>query len=234
MSDDEEIRATSYSEAHQLGVSKYFTGKPCKYGHISERYAYGGCVTCLLERQKEHWTHQEFREKYSEWSKIYRQTSLKSQATRKRNREKLETLIAARARAKRRWQNPEVRIANGIYVKQRRETNLQFKIAINLRSRINLAIYRSRTAKKKSGSAVKDLGCSIEDFKSYIESQFQPGMSWENWGRDTWHLDHKLPLISFDLTNRDQFLQAVHYTNYQPLWAFDNLQKHGRILKEKS
>jgi hypothetical protein len=54
-------------------------------------------------------------------------------------------------------------------------------------------------------------------------------MSWQNWTTDGWHLDHKIPLAKFDLTNREQFLQAAHYTNYQPLWAQANLAKHTRF-----
>jgi hypothetical protein len=82
----------------------------------------------------------------------------------------------------------------------------------------------------KSGSAVKDLGCSIEECKKYIESQFKESMTWENWGVYGWHLDHKIPLDSFDLTDREQFLKACHYTNLQPLWAKENLSKGNKIL----
>lgn len=37
-------------EAARLGQLRYFTGKPCKYGHISQRYTVSGaCITCLRE-----------------------------------------------------------------------------------------------------------------------------------------------------------------------------------------
>ena len=78
---------------------------------------------------------------------------------------------------------------------------------------------------QKAGSAVRDLGCSIKEFKACIESKFQHGMTWDNHGFHGWHLDHIIPLSKFDLTDREEFLKACHYTNIQPLWAYDNLSK---------
>lgn len=50
-------------------------------------------------------------------------------------------------------------------------------------------------------------------------------MTWENHGKYGWHIDHIKPLVSFDLTERKQFLEAVHFSNLQPLWSGDNLRK---------
>ena len=55
-------------------------------------------------------------------------------------------------------------------------------------------------------------------------------MSWENYGKK-WHIDHIIPLASFDLTNRQQFLQACHYINLQPLWVSDHKQKTVKDMK---
>lgn len=100
------------------------------------------------------------------------------------------------------------------YEKQKRTTDVNYKLMTNLRTRLTQAIKHNA----KRGSAVKDLGCSIEFFNHYIAGKFIPGMSWENYGK-VWHLDHIIPLSSFNLENRDEFLKACHYTNYQPLWA---------------
>lgn len=54
-------------------------------------------------------------------------------------------------------------------------------------------------------------------------------MAWKNWGVKGWHIDHIKLLASFDLTNKEQFLQAVHYTNLQPLWWYENLLKGAKI-----
>ena len=112
------------------------------------------------------------------------------------------------------------------YTNNKRKIDIQYKLSCNLRSRLNSAINNNY----KSGSAVKDLGCSIEELKSYLESKFQSGMSWDNWTTDGWHIDHIKPLTSFDLTDRNQLLEACHYTNLQPMWATDNLTKSDKII----
>lgn len=113
-----------------------------------------------------------------------------------------------------------------IYENRRRnvESNPCHRIKRNLRARLWDAIRRARPG-SRAGSAVRDLGCSIEHFRDYIASRFEPGMSWDNWGPDTWHIDHIKPLANFDLTDRGQFLEACHYTNMRPLWKSQNLSR---------
>lgn len=107
------------------------------------------------------------------------------------------------------------------YHYNRRKTNINYYLRCILRTRISNFL---KGVGEKQGSAVKDLGCSIEEFKLHLESKFIEGMSWENKGK--WHVDHIIPLCKFDLSKRDDFLKACHYTNMQPLWAIDNLRKN--------
>ena len=104
----------------------------------------------------------------------------------------------------------------------------EFRMRAYLRSRIVSAMKK----RQKAGSAVRDLGCTVAELRAHLESKFQPGMTWENWGRGPgkWHIDHIRPLASFDLTDRVQFLQACHYTNLQPLWGVDNIRKGASVI----
>jgi len=110
------------------------------------------------------------------------------------------------------------------YNNTRTKTNIQFKLSKALRNRLRHALQGNF----KNGSAVRDLGCSIDELKMHLESKFQYGMNWDNWSFEGWHIDHIVPLASFDLTDRKQLLLACHYTNLQPLWAIDNLSKGDR------
>ena len=109
--------------------------------------------------------------------------------------------------------------------KLREKTDIYTKISRALRKRLRIAIKRGQ----KSGSAVRDLGCSIKQFIVYFESKFLKDMSWGNYGK--WHIDHIIPLSSFDLTSPLDFKKACHYSNLQPLWAQDNLKKSSKILR---
>lgn len=151
---------------------------------------------------------------HKEYYKQNKERVLKQNKTySKNNKNKIKKLNA-------KWKkNNKTKIAKSR--KKLLDNNLNSKLADRLRSRIKNAIKNNQ----KSGSAVSDLGCSIEELKKHLESQFQPGMSWENWTTDGWHIDHIKPLSSFDLTDPEEFKRACNFTNLQPLWAGDNIRK---------
>lgn len=113
---------------------------------------------------------------------------------------------------------------NKDYKQDRLHSDVEFRLRKNLRARVNNVL----KGKPKAGSAIRDLGCSCSELIKYIESLWSSGMSWENYGLKGWHIDHVIPLAKFDLTKENQFKQASHYTNLQPMWSNDNWSKGGR------
>ncbi len=93
-----------------------------------------------------------------------------------------------------------------------------------LRNRLGQALKAIK--KEKSISTTNLLGCSIKEFKRYIELKFKNGMNWENYGK--WHLDHIKPVAKFDLNNLEEQKKCFHYTNLQPLWAIENIKKGAK------
>lgn len=155
-------------------------------------------------------------------TKVYFHTAVAAKArawTYSKNKE----IILARNRKRR--ATPEVREkTNSCRLKRYRE-DTNFRLAVNLRHRIRKAM--KGIIKKES--SVSFLGCSIGEFKKYIEDLFKPGMTWENYTYRGWHIDHKRPCISFDLSDDKQRAECFHYTNLQPLWMAENISKHGRM-----
>lgn len=116
------------------------------------------------------------------------------------------------------------------YKRNRKASDVGYKIQIVLRQRIISALKMQCGHKAKRSAEL--LGCSVPDFKIYIESKFEPGMSWANWGKgpDKWEIDHILPCAIFDLTRSEHQVRCFHFSNMQPLWALDNQRKGAKIL----
>lgn len=95
------------------------------------------------------------------------------------------------------------------------------RVSHNIRCRIRLAIQRQSGSKMLGTEQL--LGSTVRQTRAWIESLFQPGMSWSNYGE--WQIDHKRPCASFDLTKPSQQKKCFHYTNLQPLWKEDNQRK---------
>lgn len=116
----------------------------------------------------------------------------------------------------------ENRIKKNNYIKQKMNDPL-FKLVFNTRTLIRNSIKRQFTKKSKKTQEI--LGCSFEEFKIYLEEQFDENMNWDNQG-SYWHMDHKKP-ISLAM-NEEEVYELNHYTNFQPLYWEDNLSKGNK------
>ena len=110
------------------------------------------------------------------------------------------------------------------YRKEKRKNDPIYKLDINIRGLIHSSLKRKGYTKKSRTHEI--LGCSYEDFKSHIESKFEPWMTWENQGLCNgtenygWDLDHIVPISS--ATTEEEVLKLNHYTNFQPLCSHIN------------
>lgn len=116
--------------------------------------------------------------------------------------------------------------------KIRLKTNTEFRIKECLASRMRMAIINHKGLKQSS--SIELLGADIATVRKHIESQFKPGMTWENHGQIGWNIDHILPCDSFDLTKVEEQKKCFHYTNLQPLWYDDNIRKAASISKKEN
>lgn len=111
------------------------------------------------------------------------------------------------------------------YQKRRKANDPLYKLAFTVREKTCKALRNGHKAIK----TMELLGCTVEQLKEHIQSQFQKGMTWENWAHKGWHIDHIIPISSFDLSKEDEQRICFHYTNLQPLWAEENLKKSNKI-----
>lgn len=91
------------------------------------------------------------------------------------------------------------------------------------------ALQKGITIPDRENQSIAYLGCSIDEFMHYIESQFLEGMTWDNYGE--WEIDHILPLslINENTEMENQLLALCNYKNCKPLWAYDNNSKNDSL-----
>lgn len=118
---------------------------------------------------------------------------------------------------------PGVKERDNLHIRQRVKNDPQFALSLLLRSRVSEALKSVKA--RKSQKTIELVGCSIDQCKRHIEAQFLPGMTWENRGKYTWHLDHHLPVSMFNLIDPEEQKKAFHYTNLRPRWATTEIAK---------
>jgi hypothetical protein len=100
------------------------------------------------------------------------------------------------------------------------------KLLHNLKGSIRHNLKNGNYKKKHTSSVY--LGCSLEQFRIHIESQFTDNMSWENHGL-VWHLDHIIPCNAFLFDNEDDLYKCFNYKNYRPMLVFENTSRQDMI-----
>ena len=118
--------------------------------------------------------------------------------------------------------------------KKKREENPLYRMTCITRSLIHNAF--NRQGYKKTSKTNTILGCTFEEFKSYLESKFEPWMNWDNKGLYNgqpnfgWDIDHIIPLSSAKTV--EDIVKLNHYTNLQPLCSYVNRDiKKALIIK---
>ena len=177
----------------------------------------------ILESKKLY--HQKNKEKISESDKLYRQKNKKkiSESKKLYFQKNKEKLLESK---KLYFQKNKERI--NIQVIRKYSNDIQFKLKVLLSNRVRKSLKNQNILKKTK--TVKLIGCSWQEARDHLQSQFKEGMTWENHGKYGWHIDHIIPCSSFDLTDPEQQKKCFHYTNIQPLWWHENLSKGNKIL----
>ena len=209
----------SRKDALQQGLKQYFTGKPCKRGHLDWRWVKGyQCVECKRKNTRE-WLNSHPTVRYANrkrWQGLNREKhNAAAREYRRKNPEKVRASM-------RRWNR-----ANREYQRLRVQNTPHLRIADALRTRLRNVL----RGKVKAAGTEALVGCSWDQLLEHLEKQFRPGMSWDNYGE--WEVDHILPCASFDLEQPAAQRICFHFTNLQPLWKAENRSKGARILDRK-
>lgn len=218
------MQIISRSEAKSQNLKHYFTGKPCKHGHINYRFVgNGNCLDCSTVKNRK--------------SKSYRRDWHKANMTRIKENKKIYQINNSDQIRK---NKAEYHLKNACRISEKNkkyyDENKEHVIKRNRLYRKNNPIAHSirdllkRLCNDWKGGRSKseiELGYTHSQFKSHMESLFTEGMSWDNHGE--WHIDHIVPVkwwLDNDITDPSMINALI---NLQPLWAKDNLTKGCKI-----
>ena len=252
-----EFRIITRKEAVEKKLKRYFTGKPCKKGHIANRIVGNHkCVECLLTPEQKKQIRREAKKEYDQNPKNKKRIKISAARRFKERSQNSETRPDFLRKRKKYNAENKAQIdkkKNEYYKKNKEEINkkrnirnrkrykeeVQFKIMLNLRTRLGQLVKTDKMSKSKKSLTKfckEVIGTSLDDLINHLENQWyyhpETGelMTWENNTRKGWHIDHIKPIASFDLTKLDEQKKCFHYTNLQPLWAEENLSKSDKYL----
>lgn len=234
--------------AAAAGLRHYYTGKPCKHGHLAQRRTTDGqCTECCSGRKKPRAAIAAGAVRYfgricskhpalqgERYALQHQCVGCKRDRKRQYEQGKGRQLYLE-SKARQRLKRKAREASDPLYAEKQRDYRRQR----NKRLRENIGSvhwWRRKVAKQitralqtgKAASTVRLLGTTIGEYQRHLEGKFLPGMTWDNYG-DAWHIDHIIPLSHFDLRDPAQQFEAFNYKNTRPLWAGDNLRRGNRM-----
>lgn len=206
-------------------LSQFWKHLGAKDGRRSE------CVACLKPKRAAYYSNNRDALRAQQHRLYHSKIEAHRKYDKKRRAENPE-LFRQRSRARFQRHKNRIRVRN----RNRRHRDMSYRVECNLRGRITTLlrryIQRGKSA-KKADNTEKLLGCSFEDFVIYLESKWETGMTWQNYGVHGWHVDHIMPCAIFDLSKPEHQKRCFHFSNLQPLWAAENISKNAKVLDEQ-
>lgn len=218
---------------HDKPLSEFSKNSKCSLGRLHQ------CKACCARRQRD-----EYRGRYcvdpEKRKEYYQRTSerAKERAAKRRAEKPREV---AEGKRRHREENPELYreygrryiAANPEKIAESRRLARQ-KFRSNPKNRLSGAMaagVRDALKGRKVKRTFEILGYSPEELMAHLEKHFLPGMTWENYGRNGWHVDHVIPLSAFNFETYEHvdFTRAWALSNLRPLWEPDNIRKHAKL-----
>lgn len=228
------MKIITRKEAKDQGLKRYFTGKPCKRGHVAERRMNGVCVECSRDNEKSRIEYhrqyyKENRDYKIEYKRQWREENPDyNRQWRDDNRDRRQEYMAQwreeniehRLEYARRWykDNRNYRIE---YNKQRREEQRECERQYREDNRDRC---RANHAKRRAGKLDRTLSHEEELTQFIMEEAAQQARDLEDAFGMPFHVDHAIPMQGTDVS-------GLHvWYNLQVIPARLNVAKGNRML----
>ena len=171
----------------------------------------------LKKKKKEYYLKN--KEKKKEYDKKYRL----------KNKEKIKEYLLKNKEYKKEYDKeynskPETQELRRNRINNRYNTDINFRILAICRARLSRAL----KGNSKSASTMELIGCTVDELRRHIESNFEPWMNWENQGLGGWDIDHIKACFHFNMEDPKQQRACFHWSNLQPMEHIANIKKGTR------
>lgn len=126
----------------------------------------------------------------------------------------------------------ESKIKQALYLKNKWNNDPFYKLRMIVSASVKRYL-KSNGGNKLNKSCISMLGYSIAELKAHIEKQFEPWMTWKNWGiynfnswddnniyTWTWNIDHIIPQSVLPC-------DSMEHPNFKKCWALENLRPYS-------
>ena len=159
---------------------------------------------------------------YPDWSYLWTKELAKKASLAKY---RALTMEERREREKKRCPKKKRQSMNN-WRREQRKNNPEFRMIENFRTRLSFIMKGAM----KDAPTKELIGCTPSELRQHIEAQFRPWMTWDNYGT-RWHIDHILPVASFDHSDPKQIRVCWHFSNLRPLCKKANGAKSDKITQ---
>lgn len=233
------IEKISRKDAIERNLKRYFTGNPCKYGHVKERIVSSRiCVECSRlkainqnESRKDYFHKYYTSEKYKEMNR--KKSKCKEYKNRKSKRAKElyhEQLDLSRKRARNKYYNLSIEQRKLIRDRNKRrlKNDKNFRMMKTMRNILWKCLNLS--GQRKTTRTEILIGYKKTDLVSHIENLFELGMSWNNYGT-VWEIDHIYP-VSYCIKNGITDPKIINQLgNLRPMLKTENRSKFDKVFE---
>ncbi len=236
-----EKRREYAKEVKEKADTKVKTCKSCKTEKSATEFAVGSglCKSCFSEKNKE----ANNRPSESDPPKTCRKCGMEKPATEYRHQEATckscckKQLYTWRELNKEQFlqlcknyrDKESTKIKRREYRNKKYHDDLLYKLEHLYRTRIRECIKKKYVPKNSHYDYKKLLGCSWEILIEWLEFNMNDSMTWDNYGT-YWHIDHVLPVSSFDFSKEEDRCICFNWSNLMPLEGIENIKKSSKIL----